>query len=421
MNWTLQRAASMLRINREDPKPSERNLYVYATRMLMKVDEVEKPTSWLMWGGLLLASFVGINALLDRFVEKTQGSVSGTVRSFVDWLAKFLNLDWDSSTFGEIRMPSYSRTTPGIHDRSEEVIVNSVPGRRGPEPLPSFKATPLSNVSMSVKEAIAYASQTVGISQPVIYAIANKESALGKYLVASTSSARGVLQLTSGTFAEMATKYGRQYGFGPGDVNDIRANVLAGTLYMRDLINIFKSRVRSSSPITVSELYLMYFLGPGAGVKFLRGLASDPDQLAAGDFPAAASANVNVFYRKVNGQNVPRTYQEIFNYVHAGVEAPAVTYAQSLPTEGNLVSINANKQLVETKQPTPASTETVQQQANVPKSLPEPTASIPSLSIPASTTGYTPSAFNVPVNATPSSVPKPQSFFRTRDGKQLAL
>ena len=198
-------------------------------------------------------------------------------------------------------------------------VSDSVAGSR-----PSYSVN-VADVSQDMMGLMKTASYISGISVPVLLAVANKESRLGKYKVASTSSARGILQLLPGTFDEMVRKYGKKFNF--SDINKDRDNVIAGALYLKDMVSVFKSRVTSSRPISLTELYLMYLLGPGGGARFIKRFSDNPNDTTIAEFGAQAAANKSVFYHK-NGN--ARTYKEVFSYLFTEVEQVAANIGQQL-------------------------------------------------------------------------------------------
>ena len=200
----------------------------------------------------------------------------------------------------------------------------------------------LSKVDKSVVSAIEEASQVSGLSTAVLYGIYNKESLLGKLTVATTSSARGLAQLTRGTFKEQANKYGKQYGIGANDYDNPRASAILGALYLRDMVGIFRRTVTAARPITLTELYLMYLLGAGGGTRFIRGLIHDKDAPADVDMAQAARNNPSVFYKTVSGKKVARSYREVYNYLYGMVEDVAANAANRFPTR---VSTSATEQV----------------------------------------------------------------------------
>lgn len=181
-------------------------------------------------------------------------------------------------------------------------------------------------------QAIQEAARISGVPAPVLYGFAYKESNFGTNNVATTSSARGSLQLLRGTFKEMIDKYGRKMGFNESQWDDVRVNTIMGAMYARDMHERYKATIGGTPSIT--ELYLLYLLGPGGGVKFIQAMRRAPNQPAASDFQRAAAANPGVFYSKRLGRY--RTFAEVYEYLenyveHVGVEVAKVRNVETTP------------------------------------------------------------------------------------------
>jgi hypothetical protein len=268
-------------------------------------------------GGILLLKKV-INSWGSKTTkDESVGAVQTPELQPQSWLSRKFN--YVTETFFPART-SQRAATP----QSPVSIVERAP--RGD------KNIDLSKVDMSVQEALKEASRISGIKPHVLYAIAHKESRLGKFLQASTSSARGLMQLTKGTFKEMVAKYGSTYGIGMGDIDNHRANAILGSLYLREMAQLYQKNMSGQNP-SITELYLMYLLGPGGGLKFIRNMKQDPTRIVADDMPTAAINNPSVFYNKRNGPlnlQQPRSYHEVFSYLSAEVEDVGHNFARKM-------------------------------------------------------------------------------------------
>jgi hypothetical protein len=69
-----------------------------------------------------------------------------------------------------------------------------------------------------------------------------------------------------------------------------------------------------SRDITRTDQYLAHFLGSGQAVTFISKMDRSPQSSASAIFPAAASANHNVFYKR---GGVARSLQEVYNLFKA--------------------------------------------------------------------------------------------------------
>lgn len=209
-------------------------------------------------------------------------------------------------------------------------------------------APDLSEVDTGVQSSIKEASRISGIKANVLFAIANKESRLGKFLTASTTSARGLFQLTRGTFKELVDKYGAKYDISYDDVNDHRANSIMGALYLRDLAILFKKRYDRT--VSITELYLMYMLGPTGGLNFIDRMTEKPSGIVENDMPTAARNNPSVFYSK---SKQPRTYREVFEYLSTTVEDVGHSLIATYPDINETSPYSPVQKLAERVPPSP--------------------------------------------------------------------
>ena len=155
---------------------------------------------------------------------------------------------------------------------------------------------------------------------------ARVESGLNPSARASTSSAAGLFQFTSGTWFDMVKRHGDKIGL-VNEAQAIRSNT-ASPLDRSKILDLRNepqtstalaafyaadnARALSSSghkSVGPTELYLAHFLGSAGASTFLNGLRDNPGSPAAPSLPFAANANASVFYR--NGS--PRSFQEIYN------------------------------------------------------------------------------------------------------------
>lgn len=173
--------------------------------------------------------------------------------------------------------------------------------------------------SSQVVGALRNASASSGISFGLLASKAAMESGFQPGARAATSSARGLFQFTDQTWLAMVQQHGARYDLGqeasaiqagPGGrltVQDPaqRERILAlrddpqlsanfACEYMRGVSNAL-TPVLGRRP-DASELYLGHFLGNSGATKMLQALASNPDQPANAVMPAAAAANVPMFY-----------------------------------------------------------------------------------------------------------------------------
>lgn len=183
---------------------------------------------------------------------------------------------------------------------ASRAIANSAPDH-----LPAKSAqssTSYSAPSATISAVIRSAAKLVGMDVNIMFTMAGLESNFNPNAGATTSSARGLFQFISDTWAGMVKAYGKTYGIGIRDVMDPRANAIMAALFLRD--NSAQLQRRIGRKPTATDLYIAHFLGlPGALIFF-----ANLDKIAAQILPNAARSNPNIFWR--NG--VAQTGRQIY-------------------------------------------------------------------------------------------------------------
>lgn len=160
-----------------------------------------------------------------------------------------------------------------------------------------------------MRDAIAKAAQATGVDFDYLLAQAKIESSLNPAARASTSSAAGLYQFTSGTWTATMGRHGAEHGM--GWVNDAlatptgRAQVMA-MRYDPEVSALMAGHLAADNRTDLtarlgrepdaSELYLAHFLGSAGAGKFLEALAADSTQSAVALLPKAAAANRGIFF-----------------------------------------------------------------------------------------------------------------------------
>jgi hypothetical protein len=108
------------------------------------------------------------------------------------------------------------------------------------------------------KDIINQASQVSGIPASQIAAMGKIESAFDPN-AKSKSGALGIMQMMPDTFAEQYKKYGNQYNL-KNDIKDPQANIILGSLYMKDLLN-------GQAKGNVEQMVKMYNAGPAGNLS----------------------------------------------------------------------------------------------------------------------------------------------------------
>ena len=203
-----------------------------------------------------------------------------------------------------------------------------------------FGAAGTKPISTDVYNAISNASSKTGAPMATMLAIADQESSFNPGVSASTSSATGLYQFISGTYNGMVTQYGNKYNVAYGSQTDANSNALMGGQLIQDNAKVLQNA--GISDPTPGQIYLLHFLGNGAGPKFIQQAQSNPDAPAASAFPAAAAANRSIFY---NSDGSSKTMGQVYNNLTGKIDSKATAYASQygLPApcqRGNGVSGN---------------------------------------------------------------------------------
>ena len=155
-------------------------------------------------------------------------------------------------------------------------------------------------VPPAILDAIQTAARESGVDPHLLAAIAWRESRFDPDARNSQSSARGLLQFTSGTWLRAVRDYGSEH-----DVADYAAairtsrtgdlivpeEVKSAILQLRSNPNLsaklaadsmkrerIAMEARLGRPVTSADLYLMHVLGPAGAMRFLDALAKRPNE-----------------------------------------------------------------------------------------------------------------------------------------------
>jgi hypothetical protein len=223
-----------------------------------------------------------------------------------------------------------------------------------------------------IQSAIASASSKTGIDFDYLLSQAKVESGLNANAKAGTSSASGLYQFVEQSWLAVVKKHGAEHGMSwaadniqqsssgryyVGDAgtkasilslrNDPDAASLMAAEHASDNKDVLEGSLGRAA--TGTDLYMAHFLGLGGAKKFLSTMQSNPYANAASLFPAAASANRNVFYSP-NGQprSVADVYSRFADKLGAGSGetgiGSAVNYAAQALNLGDSTVITGNNQ-----------------------------------------------------------------------------
>lgn len=181
-----------------------------------------------------------------------------------------------------------------------------------------------------MKKLVADAATQVGVDPNLAQTTVAVESSFKSGAAAGTSSAKGLYQFTKATWNDMVKKHGASYGI-PADAspNDPKANAIMGALYLKQNL---QTAQKAGMPANALSAYLLHFLGPGGGRRFM-GLADDVTPAHA--MPEAAAANKPIFF---DGGR-PRTKQEIMTLLQNKLTKAASAFGIGSPDVGNVTQV----------------------------------------------------------------------------------
>ena len=198
---------------------------------------------------------------------------------------------------------------------------------------------PLSNTTWdnpqippAVMEAIQTAARESGVDARLLIAIAWRESRFKPDARSKSSSAKGLLQFTTGTWLQVVRNYGSQHdvgGYAAAIRRDHRSGelVVSGTgtraaiLRMRnDPVLSAKLAAQSMSEqqaalqsqlgrrITPADLYLLHVLGPTGASRFLAAVARHPSESSVEIASYSVMRNAGLLARDGRPMSVGNTY-----------------------------------------------------------------------------------------------------------------
>jgi hypothetical protein len=192
--------------------------------------------------------------------------------------------------------------------------------------------------SQAVISAVKNASVRTGVDFNYLMAKARQESSFNPAAKAKTSSATGLFQFIDSTWLSAVKEHGAKFGMGDiaakidasGKVAD--ATTRQQILKLREnpevAANLTAAMTKDNADflstslggkVGENELYLAHFMGLGGANKFLKARLDNPMQPAADLFPAAASANRNVFY-DTGGRK--RSLDQVYDFLAQKIDHP---------------------------------------------------------------------------------------------------
>ncbi|MCU4180461.1 lytic transglycosylase domain-containing protein [Bosea sp. BH3] len=211
----------------------------------------------------------------------------------------------------------------------------------------SREAQPAANPVVS---AIRQGAEKTGTGFDYLLKTAQRESALEPDAKAKTSSATGLFQFIEQTWLAMVKQEGpkqglSQYAAAISDNggrlsvadpatrdkilqlrNDPQVSaVMAGALTQKNREQLSSSLGRQPQS---GELYMAHVLGARGASDLIRAAASDPNRVAARDFPEAAASNRSIFYDKAGRARSAQEVYGVLSASHAGTQFAAAAATQ---------------------------------------------------------------------------------------------
>lgn len=221
----------------------------------------------------------------------------------------------------------------------------------------------LQTAANGVQGAIATAARATGVDFSYLLGQAKLESGLNASAHAGTSSASGLYQFIDQSWLSVVKKHGAEHGLGwAADAISQGANGKLGVsdAGTRQAILSLRNDPQAASLMaaasasdnrqalegslgraaTGTDLYMAHFLGLGGARQFLTTMASNPGASGAAMFPAAAHANLGVFF---NSDGSARSLSAIYDRfadklgAAASETLPAGTSIQQALEDGSTV------------------------------------------------------------------------------------
>lgn len=227
----------------------------------------------------------------------------------------------------------------------------------------------LQTASSGIQSAIATAARTTGVDFSYLLGQAKLESGLNASAHAGTSSASGLYQFLDQSWLSVVKKHGAEHGLGwAADAigggaggrlsvadpatrqsilalrNDPATASLMAAAYASDNKGALEASLGRAA--TGTDLYMAHFLGLGGARQFLSTMAANPGASGAALFPAAASANHNVFYeRDGSARSLARIYSHFADKLGAAASGtlPAGTSIEAALADGSTVVTGAGE------------------------------------------------------------------------------
>ena len=225
--------------------------------------------------------------------------------------------------------------SPKTASETGHTMMASAPSDSNKQCVPNLDDVKITGPSTEVMDIIQNAANLVGVDVSLLLAISHQESHFKTGAAASTSSAQGLFQLTSGTWKELVSKFGSSFGIGPSDIKDPAKNAILGACYIKALINDLGKKLGKQPSVT--DIYTGFFLGSNGARKLLDSLKSNAEAIAADILPNAAKANHNIFY---NDKGEPRTVGQVYATLYGKVGAQYLKFAKTTNNKTTMAAVD---------------------------------------------------------------------------------
>jgi len=207
-------------------------------------------------------------------------------------------------------------------------------------------AVPLANttwdnpqVPPAVRDAIQSAARESGVDPKLLTAIAWRESRFDPNARNQQSSAKGLLQFTSGTWLQVVRDYGSQHDVADyaatirtsrsGDlivpeqmrsaILDLRDNpILSAKLAAQDMLRHRTAmEAELGRGVTSTDLYLLHVLGPTGAMRFLKAVAKHPSESSLQVASLRVMRNAGLLARDGHPLTVAKAYASTTNMLNS--------------------------------------------------------------------------------------------------------
>lgn len=199
-----------------------------------------------------------------------------------------------------------------------------------------------------IAEPLVRAAEAAGVDPAYVMALADKESSLRPLARARTSSAEGLFQFVEDTWLHVIRRYATKHGLSgvieavktvegrpvpEGErrtwLLNLRRDPYISALMAAEMIKEHRQALTELTERDPSEtdLYVAHFLGLSGAARFVKLLATKPQQNAPRAFPKAAKANQAIFYEATTRKRRARSLQAVWARLNNMIGQRVARYA----------------------------------------------------------------------------------------------